>query len=198
MEAVTAVTRAVRAWKTVREMLHDRGATDLASARLATDEDVAALADESTTFAVPVGRVAVVFHTLTSVVKKADLFGAVGDDADHVLLVLAAKPQGTTVRSLEAEARARSKGLEVFSVTELQYNPSHHRYVPKHERLSEADADALLKTYRLKSRASLPHILETDTMARYLGLRAGDIAKITRASPNSGETVAYRVCVAAP
>ena len=41
----------------------------------------------------------------------------------------------------------------------------------------------------------LPLILKSDPMSRYLGLKNGDIIKITRNSQSSGEYIVYRCCM---
>lgn len=86
---------------------------------------------------------------------------------------------------------------QIFSLQELQYNPSRHGLVPKHELVRDADQlAALLKRYTLKSRAQMPAIHRDDPMARYLGLGIGDIVRITRPSQTAGFYSYYRVCVA--
>ena len=42
---------------------------------------------------------------------------------------------------------------------------------------------------------NLPVILRDDAMARYLGLRPGEVVRILRPSPTSGTYVSYRICV---
>jgi DNA-directed RNA polymerase I, II, and III subunit RPABC1 len=52
-----------------------------------------------------------------------------------------------------------------------------------------------MEKFMIKSKFQLPIILKTDAMAKYLGLKNGDIIKITRVSPTAGEYVVYRCCV---
>lgn len=85
--------------------------------------------------------------------------------------------------------------LQLFQLRELMYNPSKHELVPKHEKLSEADAKNIMETYMIKSKTQMPLIHRTDVMARWLGLRHGDIVKITRYNETSGEYYYYRCCM---
>lgn len=86
--------------------------------------------------------------------------------------------------------------LNIFEIKELQFNISKHVLVPKHEVIrDEEEVKNIIAKYCLKSRHQLPHILKTDPMSRYLGLKSGDIVKITRNSPTSGEYIVYRCCL---
>lgn len=185
--------KVIRAWATVRQMLDDRGIAYPAAVGIG-DLEVRELAQEFTTFGVTINdTTAVAFHTSSTTIKKTDLFNAI-DDATHVILVFHSKPQGTTTRSIESEGATKGVKFEFFELTALQYNVSQHVYVPKHEKVARENVDAILKTYYLKSKFHLPQILESDPMARYLGLKHGDVVKITRASQNCGKTVFFRVC----
>ena len=84
--------------------------------------------------------------------------------------------------------------IECFNMSELMVNITEHSYVPKHILLKEEDKDLLKKRYKIKEN-QLPKILTTDPVARYLGLRRGDIVKIIRDSETAGKYVTYRVCV---
>lgn len=85
--------------------------------------------------------------------------------------------------------------LQIFQLKELMYNPSKHELVPRHEKLNEASAKDFMEQYMLKSRTTLPIIHKTEVMARWLGLRHGDIVKITRYNETSGEYFYYRCCM---
>jgi DNA-directed RNA polymerase I, II, and III subunit RPABC1 len=85
--------------------------------------------------------------------------------------------------------------LQVFLLKELMYNPSKHSLVPKHEKLTEAESKELLEKLMIKSKSQLPTIHKTDAMAKWLGLRHGEIVRITRHNDTSGEYYYYRCCV---
>lgn len=185
--------RVVRAWATIREMLDDRGVAYAAASGIG-DQEVAALAQEFTTFGVTINATtAVAFHISSTTVKKNELFNAI-DDASHVILVFHTKPQGTTTRSITSEGAGKGVTFEFFDLTSLQYNVTRHVYVPRHEKVPADQVAEILKTYYLKSKFHLPQITESDPVSRYLGIKHGDVVRITRGSLNCGKTVFYRCC----
>jgi DNA-directed RNA polymerase subunit H len=69
-----------------------------------------------------------------------------------------------------------------------------HIYQPKHEILPKNQAEDVLKKYNTKP-SQLRYILQSDRGIEDLDPRPGDIIKITRRSPTSGESVYYRYVV---
>jgi DNA-directed RNA polymerase I, II, and III subunit RPABC1 len=74
------------------------------------------------------------------------------------------------------------KLYEIFSMKNLMFNITHHEIVPKHILLTHEEVDLILKKYQT-TRAQLPKLLTTDPVAKYYGMKAGDVCKIIRQSP---------------
>ena len=95
----------------------------------------------------------------------------------------------------DKELQAMGGMLQVFYMKELMYNPLKHVLVPRHEKLTETEAKEMMEQYLIKHKAQLPIISRNDPIARRLGLRTGDIVRITRYNDTSGMYYYYRCCV---
>jgi DNA-directed RNA polymerase subunit H len=68
---------------------------------------------------------------------------------------------------------------------------SQHKLVPKHEKISQKEVEELYTKHKITF-GELPKILISDAALAELGVKDGDVIKITRISPTAGTSVFYR------
>lgn len=83
--------------------------------------------------------------------------------------------------------------IEHFLESHLLVNITHHELVPQHIVLSFQEKAELLEKYKL-TESQLPRIQAADPVARYYGMKRGQVCKIIRKSETSGRYASYRIC----
>jgi DNA-directed RNA polymerases I, II, and III subunit RPABC1 len=84
--------------------------------------------------------------------------------------------------------------IQVFWLDTLIINITHHELVPKHDIISNEEKMGLLIKYDINNLTQLPIIIKTDPIAKYLGMKRGDVCVIKRPSETSGVYISYRYC----
>lgn len=97
----------------------------------------------------------------------------------------------TALRALDSYKSA-GKWIEFFEFDEVVINITEHELVPKHEPLTDEEKAEVLARYNVKE-TQLPRILRTDPVSKYLGVKPGQVLKITRKSDTAGSYVTYRL-----
>ncbi|KAI9867642.1 MAG: DNA-directed RNA polymerases II 24 kDa polypeptide (RNA polymerase II subunit 5) [Trichoglossum hirsutum] len=221
-EAERETTRLWRAWRTVKEMCLDRGyqiSDD--EVRITLDEFKAMYTDANgypdrkkmqfsavptdamlqkysipATAAQPkppaqIGSIWVEFVGEQSIgIKQMRAFAHTIDD-NHFMTGIIITPSSITPAALKIIPTVLPAVIEHFLEQDLLVNITHHELVPKHVLLSREDKTRLLERYRLKE-SQLPRIQVGDPVARYLGLRRGQVVKIIRKSETAGRYASYR------
>jgi DNA-directed RNA polymerase I, II, and III subunit RPABC1 len=107
-----------------------------------------------------------------------------------IILITKAKPN-TNISKIFKDKEFR--GTELFWLNTMIFNITKHVLVPKHTKIGEDDIRKLLAELYIQNKFHLPIMLKSDPITRYLDLSSGDVCKITRYSPTSGEYFSYRV-----
>tara|TARA_Y100000389_G_C17391546_1_gene480157 strand:- start:215 stop:880 length:666 start_codon:yes stop_codon:yes gene_type:complete len=103
--------------------------------------------------------------------------------------------QDTIIESqLEALYNEHKVFVQMFWVDKLITNIMDHEIVPEHNIISSNEKENLLERFNIATYNQLPLILKTDPVAMFLGMRRGDVCRITSPSETSGEYISYRYC----
>lgn len=142
---------------------------------------------------VKINKIKVIYYTPQKF-KWADIKKHFEDDEAFETYILVVN-ETVTPNNMKS-ITSMNKPVEVHLVSRLQFNITKHFLVPKHEVIQDKDIiDMLTQQYKLKSKTQFPIILKTDPIAKYYGMRTGDLVKITRTSETAGEYVIYRCCL---
>jgi DNA-directed RNA polymerase I, II, and III subunit RPABC1 len=124
-------------------------------------------------------------HEITSIRREVN--ETYGEDTS-IIYILKNKPNTFVYK----EVNSGNMTDEIFLYTEVIFNRTKHRLVPRHVVLTEAEKKDLLLTYDCKD-TQIPRMVTTDFICRYFGTKPGDMFKIYRPSPSSGIYITYRV-----
>jgi DNA-directed RNA polymerase I, II, and III subunit RPABC1 len=116
------------------------------------------------------------------------------DKRDDIIFIICDPSLEKLTESMK-EWSKKQENNSLFHYKHLIYNFSRHEMVPKHIKLTRTEANKVKTEYRLQSMIQFPGIEKMDAMARYLGLRRGDLVRIERATREGFLHVVYRVCL---
>merc|ERR1712225_196441 len=181
-----------RAWRTVHEMVQDRGYE-------LSDEEVKISFDDFKSQYTgqdgSVNRKAMNFSARPSDVMMTRYENDNNEGSDIGTIWVEFLPDTSVgIKQMRTFAQHCSANNFATGILITNVNITHHELVPKHVLLSKKEKAALLSRYRLKD-TQLPRIQLGDPVARYYGLRRGQVVKIIRKSETAGRYASYRLCV---
>lgn len=104
-------------------------------------------------------------------------------------------PSINSLTSFDKILQKKGGMLQYFHSNELSFNPTKHELVPPHRKLTIEEGKKMMDKYMIKSKLQMPLILHTDVIAKWIGLKQGDLVEITRYNQNSGKCYYYRCCI---
>lgn len=107
-------------------------------------------------------------------------------EVTHAIVIHNRKITSGTVTIIKS-LRVQNIIIEPFTEKETQFNVTHHVYVPRHIICSAKKTAEILEKYHV-TKEQIPKIQSaTDAVCRYLGARKGQLIKILRPSESIGE-----------
>lgn len=106
----------------------------------------------------------------------------------NIIMVSSQKPPSNVYNIINTE---KYKNIEIFKLSDLLFNPTKHSLVPKHSRISLEEQKEVLEFYKAEKK-DLPKISVNDPIAKYYGMKVGEICKIERYSETTGFSNFYR------
>jgi DNA-directed RNA polymerase I, II, and III subunit RPABC1 len=122
-------------------------------------------------------------------------------DSD-IKIIIIMKDKITTNITKEIN-QVKYKNVEVFQVRNLLVNITKHDLQPKFDIILPNEEDDIIKQFvsvNLTSgvinqfKSKLPKIMKDDPVARFYGLKTGNLLKITRMNEQAGKYVMFRCC----
>ncbi|KAK9716376.1 hypothetical protein RND81_06G229000 [Saponaria officinalis] len=183
-----------RVYTTVMEMLNDRGY--LVSDLTMTKEHFIESYDDNfsshfcvTKRADDTDQILVLFTAVLSTQTVRETKSQMEREGVHTVIFVVRRHMTSIARTMcESSAKVH---FEIFMETELLFNVTKHKMVPKHQLLTEDEKKSLLLKYTL-TESEIPRIQVTDPIAKYYGLRRGQVLKIARRSESAGKYITYR------
>ena len=108
---------------------------------------------------------------------------------DKLLLILNDKPNNAI---LKISKESMYNMVDIFWTDILQFNITKHKFVPKHELLSNNELKFIMTKYKIINLLQFPIILKSDPVIRYYDFPSGSVCKITRPSVTTYEHIYYR------
>ncbi len=106
-----------------------------------------------------------------------------------VIVIVLEKPTPQIAKELLND---EFKSYEIFLTKNLMFNITHHELVPKHVLLKEDEVLGVFEDFQA-TKTQLPKLPITDPVAKYYGMKSGDVCRIIRQSPMTGESHYYRI-----
>ena len=111
-----------------------------------------------------------------------------------IIVILKDKPNDSLLKVVDDFYNESNIYINLFYIKSLMFNILNHEYVPDHKIISEEDFKEVKHNYNINSRLQLPIISRHDAVSTVLGIRPGNVVKITRPSQTSGQYTSYRCC----
>jgi len=104
--------------------------------------------------------------------------------------------QGTLVEYINRIFSQNRTFAQVLCLNNLLFNITEHELVPKYRIMDQDEKNDIISKLYLESEEQLPNILVTDPVAKFYGVRVGDVCEIEYNNHTNGKNKFYRLCIA--
>lgn len=184
-----------KSFKILKEMLEDRK-IDIANLNSITDNELINLYNENQIFDIRVNSKLKVIYYMPNKIKIQNIKTFVDEDNDKDIIFISKEKLTTNNHKSFLEFKEKNINFQFFHINELLFNIYKHKFVPKHEVITDTnEINNIKEKYLLKNLYQLPLILSSDPVCKYLNIKVNNVVKITRSSPTAGEYILYRYVV---
>lgn len=113
---------------------------------------------------------------------------------DDLIIIVKDEPNDSLIKILRNIWEQEGYFVTVLALSRLQFNVLEHSLVPAHSKLTPEEADAVRSQYNITKDSEIPDISRFSPVAQVIGLRPGDLCKITRPSKTGISAPFYRIC----
>ena len=114
---------------------------------------------------------------------------------DTLLVVVKDEVNETLINNLKHIWESEKIFIILQPLQRLQFNILEHVYVHLHHVLSEDEKINIKNKYNIMNDYEFPELSRFDPVAQAIGIRPGQVCKITRASKTAIEAPYYRICI---
>jgi DNA-directed RNA polymerase subunit H (RpoH/RPB5) len=113
---------------------------------------------------------------------------------DDLIIVVRDEPNDSIIKTLQQIWFSDKQFVIIWNIKYLQFNVLQHILVPKHEILNQTQDIEFRRKFNVNTDKELPDISRFSSVAMAIGIRPGQICKITRPSKTAINTNFYRIC----
>lgn len=114
---------------------------------------------------------------------------------DRLIIIVNDNINDTIVNYLKTQWEDTHILVNIINIARLKFNALKHTMVPPHEILTPEQSDDFKNQYNIKHHKQLPELSRFDPIAQLIGIKPGEICKITRPSKSAITAPYYRGCV---
>jgi len=113
---------------------------------------------------------------------------------DDLVIIIKDEPNDSMNKILKNIWEQDNIFITIFNIKRLQFNILNHELVPQHIVLSKENEEKVKARYNISDNSQVPGISRFSPVAQAIGLRPGEMCKITRPSRTAITSEFYRIC----